>query len=133
MEIFFNNPNEKPLPPEEVRIRELTAEPKAKGRQVFVVLEILPFQERPNAEISITNQDGNEVASANIIESMFTKVEMNIHLRVKPTIGKYTVTAKLFFLKFEKVPGTENQLRPLKPMFVDEKKTFFELTDNLLK
>jgi hypothetical protein len=133
MEIFFNTPNENRLPPEDVRIRKLTAVPKAQGRHVFVVLEILPFQERPNAEISITDQDGKEIASANIIESMFNKVEMNIHLRAKPTVGKYTVTAKLFFLKFEKVPGTENQLEPLEPMLVDEKKTFFELTDDILK
>lgn len=133
MEFFFSDPNEKPLPPEEVRIRELIAKPKMHGQQVFVTLDISPFQERPNAEIIITNQDGIAVASANIIETMFNKVEMNLHLRVKPSAGKYSVTAKLFFLKFEKIPDTENQLRPLDPLFVDQKTTIFELTDELLE
>jgi len=132
MDFFFNDPNAKPLPPEDVRIQDLTAEPKANGSQIHVVLDILPFQERPNAEIIVTNEDGREVATANIIESMFNKVEMNLHLRVRPTAGTYTVSAKLFYLKFEKVPGTENQLRPLEPVYVDEKTTTFTLTDEVL-
>ena len=42
MDIFFQDPTDIPLPPEEVRIRELTAEPWPDGRRVRVYVELTP-------------------------------------------------------------------------------------------
>ena len=57
MEIFFNDPEDLPVPPEEVRIRELTAKANPDGRRVRVYLEITPFQRAPDAEVNIINSE----------------------------------------------------------------------------
>ena len=55
MDMFFADPNDPPLPPEEVRLRELRAEPWPDVLRVKVFLELTPFQKRPSAEGSIRN------------------------------------------------------------------------------
>ena len=66
MDIFFQDPSEIPLPPEEVRIREVRAEPWPDGQRVRVYLEVDPFQQRPNADVKITDAAGEEEAQASI-------------------------------------------------------------------
>jgi len=81
MDIFFANPSEVPLPPSEVRIRELNVEPWPDGTRVRVYLEVDPFQKRPNADLTLLDQDGRELSSVSIIESMTRKIELVMHLR----------------------------------------------------
>jgi hypothetical protein len=52
MDIFFADPSEVPLPPNEVRIRELNVEPWPDGNRLRVYLEVDPFQKRPNADLT---------------------------------------------------------------------------------
>ena len=58
MDIFFRDPSEIPLPPDEVRIRVLHADPYPDGQRVRIHLEVDPFQRRPNADVRITNAPG---------------------------------------------------------------------------
>jgi hypothetical protein len=97
MDIFFTDPNEIPLPPEEVRIREFRAEPWADGRKIRIYLEVDPSQKRPSAEVNLLNPQGEPISSIHIVESMTRKMEVNLHLRTPPTDGKYTLIAKLYF------------------------------------
>ncbi len=97
MDIFFQDPGEIPLPPAEVRIRELKAQPWSDGQRVRVYLEIDPFQKRPNAEISILNNINEEVASVSIIETIDRKMEFTMHLRGEKKPGDYTIQAVLFY------------------------------------
>ncbi len=97
MDIFFQDPTDIPLPPEEVRIRELTAEPWPDGRRVRVYIELTPFQTRPNGEINITNKDEEEVASVSFIETIDPKMQFTLHLRTPETQGEYTVNALIFY------------------------------------
>jgi hypothetical protein len=97
MDIFFQDPSEIPLPPAEVRIRELKAQPWVDGQRVGVYLEIDPFQKRPNAEISILNDQREEVASVSIIETIDRKMELTMHLRGVKAPGNYTIQATLFY------------------------------------
>ncbi|MEN8172069.1 MAG: hypothetical protein ABFS03_04235, partial [Chloroflexota bacterium] len=62
MDIFFTDPNDIPLPPDEVHIRKLSAEPWPDKKRVHVNLEISPFQKRPSGEIILTDSDGEEAA-----------------------------------------------------------------------
>lgn len=96
MDIFFTDPTEAPLPPEEVRIRKLQADPWPDGRRVKVYLEVDPFQRRPSADLTITDRDGREVAGASVIESMNRKMEMNLHLRGAGP-GEFTLRAIVFY------------------------------------
>lgn len=97
MDIFFQDPSEVPLPPNEVRIRELRAEPWPDGRRVLVYLEVDPFQKRPSAEVEIINSDGQIVSHASVIESMSRKMEFTMHLRQEQVAGDYRLTVTVFY------------------------------------
>ena len=97
MDNFFQDSFENPLPPDEVRIRELRAEPWPDGRRVRIYLEVDPFQKRPSAEVIITDSEAVVVAQASVIESMAHKIEFNMHLRQAQPGGRYTVSAILFY------------------------------------
>lgn len=97
MDIFFQDPSEIPLPPEEVRIRELSAEPWPDGRRVHVYLEVDPFQQRPSAELVILDAQKEQISHASIIQSMTRKMELTMHLRPAPGPGEYQLNVTLFY------------------------------------
>jgi len=97
MDIFFHDPDDVPLPPNEVHIRQFNAQPYPDGRRVRVYLEISPFQQRPSAEISIIDAEGQEVANVNIIETIDPRMEMTMHLRSVQGQGPFTIRADLFY------------------------------------
>ncbi len=97
MDIFFQDPADVPLPQEEVRIRELSAEPWPDRRRVRVTVELTPFQTRPNGEINITNEDDEEVASVSFIETIDPKMQFTMHLRTPEIPGEYSVNAFIFY------------------------------------
>ncbi|HSF80209.1 MAG TPA: hypothetical protein VLA49_03185 [Anaerolineales bacterium] len=128
MDIFFSDPTAIPLPPDEVRVKELRAEPWPDKRRVRVYLEITPFQQRPNGNITITDAAGEEVASVSFIETIDPKMEFTIHLRRQETSGEYSVSATLFY---EENTGTQDdQVIPpseLKQTVVDQAVTNFSI------
>lgn len=130
MEIFFTDPNDVPLPPEEVHIREFNATPLPDGRRVRVYLEIAPFQKRPSGEVVIRDSSGKPVASASIIETIDPRMEITMHLRSPETTGEYSVSVILFYL--DEIEEGENEgevvLKPDK-MVVDEAKINFTISD----
>lgn len=98
MDIFFQDPTAIPLPPNEVRIKELLAEPWPDNRRVRITLEVTPFQKRPNGQVTITNPLGDEVASVSIIESITPRMEITMHLRGETPAGEYRVSAAIFYV-----------------------------------
>lgn len=128
MDIFFADPSEVPLPPAEVRIRQLTADPSPDGRRVRVYFEVDPFQKRPNAELFIVDDDGNEAASVSIIESMSRRMELTMHLRHAHT-GKYILKAMLFYSKFEGQDTPIEDLQPIEQSVVDTAETTFYIEE----
>lgn len=100
MDLFFADPSEVPLPADEVRIRQLHAEPWADGRRVRVYLEVDPFQKRPSVDLIITDANGQEVAFASVIESMGRKMELTMHLRGSQPLAPYTLQAVLYYAAF---------------------------------
>lgn len=97
MDIFFQDPDDVPVPPDEVRIREFRAEPYPDARRVRIYLEVSPFQKRPSGEITITDRQGRLAASANIIESMSRKMELTLHLRGAVPAGAMCAAADIFY------------------------------------
>jgi hypothetical protein len=98
--MFFNIPDDPdiiPLPPAEVRIKELSAEPYSDGERIRVNLETTPFQQRPWLEATLFDAQGEEVASASIIEPLNWKIEFTMHVRRTPPQGTYTLSARLFY------------------------------------
>ena len=97
MDLFLQDPNEIPLPPDEVRIRELRIDPFPDNRRIRISLQITPFQTRPNIEILITNENEEESGSLTIIESINPKMEFTIHLKDDKPNGKYTVSSQIYY------------------------------------
>ena len=92
MDIFFQDPDEVPLPPQEVKIRQLEAEPWSDGTRVHIYLEVDPFLVRPNIDLDIHQGDNpTELTSASIIESMTRRIEINLHIPGKNKPGKYNL------------------------------------------
>ena len=129
MDIFFSDPNDVPLPPEDVHIRKFSAEPWPDKRRVRVYLEISPFQKRPSGEIVLTDAGGRQVAVANFIETMVANMEINLHLRADDTLGAYQIVAKLFYLQemAAEQPESEALMRPEK-IHVDQAVFDFEIS-----
>jgi hypothetical protein len=98
MNIYFQDPNEIRLPPDQVRIRELSTLPSPDGQRVKVYLEVDPFQKRPNADLVISNTDGQEIAMTSIIQSPSRKMELTMHLRTEKLAGIFTLGAVIYYL-----------------------------------
>jgi hypothetical protein len=130
MDIFFRDPSEIPLPPEEVRIRALQADPYPDGQRVRIHLEVDPFQRRPNADVRITNEQGYELANASIIESMVRKMEFTMHLRPPNPTGACKVGVTLFYSKpVEAVEGQGTGPDQAEIQVVDRAEAHFEISE----
>ena len=96
MDFFLPEDNLTRAVPEETRISALSAQPYPDGHRLRVNIEITPFQKRPYIEVTLINGNGDEVASASIVEPMTWKLEFTMHLRGRH-LNPYTVEAKLFY------------------------------------
>jgi hypothetical protein len=99
MDFFFPEEDLNRMTPEETHITSLTAEPYPDGERVRVNIEITPFQARPWIEVVLTDADGEEVATASVIEPMAWKLEFTMHLRgaSRANAGPFKLEAKLFY------------------------------------
>lgn len=101
MDIFFADPDEVPVPPDEMRIRSLEAAPYPDGRRVAVRFEISAFQQRPNIEVRIFNAHERIVADLSVVEAMENKMDFTMHLREPEPIGRYRLTMRLFYTNLD--------------------------------
>jgi hypothetical protein len=99
MSFFFPEDNLQRMTPEETHITSLTAEPYPDGERVRVNIEMTPFQTRPYIEVLLSDANGEEVATASIVEPMGWKLEFTMHLRgaSKANVGPFKIEAKLFY------------------------------------
>lgn len=124
MEAFFRDPNEPVFPPEEVRIKELRAEPRPDGQRVRVFLHITAFQKRPSGEVRILNALGDELASANFIEALSPRMEFTLHLRGE-VLNPHRLQARIFYLK-EQPQEDETEIER-EILVVDQAQTDFDV------
>ena len=96
MSFFFPEDGLHRVPPEKTRITTLETEPYPDGDRVRVQLETTPFTTRPHIEVTLTDDQGVEVASASIVEPMSWRLEFTLHLRGAGR-GPFTLTAHLFY------------------------------------
>jgi hypothetical protein len=138
MDIFFQDPEDIPLPPEEVRIREFHANAWPDGRRVRVYLELTAFQKRPSGEISILDEHGEEVANIAIIETIDPRMEFTLHMRTQNPMGEYTALTSIFYTEMEleeenREPDDPSAEKPPPPqpekVVVDQAETTFRIED----
>jgi len=123
MDIFFDNPNDPPVPPEEVKIRRLTAKPYADGHRVAVDFEITPFEEKPNIEITVTNKEGQDVATFSVLEAIENKMSFTLHLRESNPGGDYSLRMELYYTD---LAALEDEETAIKDILLDNRKIITE-------
>jgi len=91
-------PPEDGLPPQEVRVVALLAEPwPDNSRRVRITLELTPFLERPDLEVSLIDEDDFEVSSLSIIESIDARMTFTMHIRREESKGPYKLSVKIAY------------------------------------
>jgi hypothetical protein len=135
MDIFFEDPNDTPVPPEKMEIRKLDTQTHGDGRRVRINFEISPFLQRPNIEISVKNQHGQQVSQLSVVEAIENKMEFTLHLREPHPSGEYTLTIEVFY---SDLAGLEDEDGPpIKEMLFENKnvvatqQTTFKVPNNL--
>ena len=119
MDIFFRDPNEIRLAPEEVRLNKVQITPQVNGSQVKIYLELTPFMKRPNVEVTITAGSGKEVAHTSILEIMLPKLEFTMHLR-EPEPGKeYNFETKVYYQRMPEPSDVPMDMPLPEPKIVD--------------
>ena len=104
MEFFINDPNIPRSTPSATRLVDLRAKLDRERKRLKVTLELSPFQQGPNIDISLTDSSGIEVASTSIIEPVSWKLELTLHIRkFALTTGEYTLAARLFYTELGEV------------------------------
>jgi hypothetical protein len=116
-DIFFTDAGDVPLPPEEVRIIHFSAEPRTDGRRVVLHFQLTPFQQKPNIEIKIFNQQGDEVASLNVVEAIENLMDFTVHLRQEKTGGGYKAEMRVFYSSLDDFELGEREDVPLETIF----------------
>jgi hypothetical protein len=96
MDFFFPEDNLQRMTPAETHITTLAAAPYPDGQKIRVDMEITPFQTRPYIEVTLTDANGDEVASASIVEPMSWKLEFTLHTR-GARANPFKLEAKLFY------------------------------------
>jgi hypothetical protein len=97
MDSFNPDPDKEALPPDEVRIQNITLDPYPDGSRVRVYLELTPFLMKPHGEIQITDQSGRIVAETSFVEAVTPNFEMILHLRSFDPDGEYQGSITLFY------------------------------------
>jgi len=98
---FFDDPTRGPVPREDVRFKGLGLFLYEDRRRVAVGFDITPFRERPNIEVSLTNEEGGEVASLHVIEALEANFNLTMHIRGQSTSDLCEVEANLYYTSLE--------------------------------
>ncbi len=108
-DIFFTDSSEVPVPPEEVRIRALTALARADGQRIDTAISLTPFQQKPNVELVIENAEGQELSSLSVVEAIDATMEFTMHIRGKKQSGEHILKARVFYAEIESYEKAKNE------------------------
>ncbi len=103
MEFYLPQDNLSRTPPEETKIISLRAKPYEDARRVLVNIEMSPFEKRPHLEVTLRDEQGQEISAASFIEPMNWNLEFTLHIRTasplgkEPAQGELTLEARLFY------------------------------------
>ena len=120
--MFFADEDEVPLPPREVRITEVKANPLPDGRRVVLNITLTPFLEYPNLEVVLYRPDGQAERSTSIIGTMDRHLQLTLHVMRPVLRGDYRAQIDLIHegeilqteaLTFSMPTGPEQAASPL--------------------
>ncbi len=127
MSIFFHDPHEVRLPPEEVHLKSIQVFPLGEGGRIRVQIELSYFLRRPNLEVIVTNPAGEEVAHTTILETLLTKLELTMHLREYEPGMEYHVETKVYYQQLPQAGPVPAVFDQTERMIVDRNVTVFKM------
>lgn len=101
-----------PLPPEEMRFLELRAEPVLDDGplRARVYVEVTLFQKRPFIEVVLTGEQGQEIATASVIEPLQRKNVFTMHIRGPQQSGCFSLRARMYYPSNSDDPTNQENL-----------------------
>lgn len=108
---FFDNPDEVPVPKEQVAIENVSFEPLPDGRRVRVSIRLTPFLDRPNLDISLLTPDGRQASSLSIVEALERHMDFTLHIRDRETLPEYVGRVELYFEEGQVQDSYETPIR----------------------
>ena len=123
--VELSNPENIPLPPEEVKILDFQASPYPDGKRVKLILNFTPFQKNPSAEIVITDSEGKLRSRIQIIETIENESEITMHLPGKQLKGEYTARIEAFYLAEQTSPDDPDTIEGMIKKPIDRASTRF--------
>lgn len=121
MDIFFTDPNDTPVPPDKMEIRKLEVQLYEDNRRVKVSFEISPFVKRPNIEIAVANQQGQQVSQFSVVEAIENKMDFTLHLREPNPSGEYKLTMEVFYADLPEPEDMDEDGPLLKDLLIENK------------
>jgi hypothetical protein len=92
--MFFADDAEVPLPPREVRITDVQAQPAPDRQRVALAITLTPFLEYPDLEVVLFRPDGDEERSLSIVGTMDRRLALTLHIK-QPMAGEYRARVEL--------------------------------------
>ena len=89
--------NRRALPPAEVRFVEVHVEPWPDGRRLRVHMTLTPFKTPPNLQATLLNDQDEEIAGANIIETVAERLVFTMHIPAQAVGSQYKLAADLMY------------------------------------
>ena len=96
-EVFFFDEGAEPRERSAVRMEQVVAQPYPDGQRVRIKVVLTPFFEKPNLVLTITNSTGQQMATADILETMLHVNELTMHLRSAESSGDYALRVDLYY------------------------------------
>jgi hypothetical protein len=98
MEINFFESKDIPQPRDKIKIERLETTPYPDGWRLRIIIDVTPFQERPNLEIRVTTAEGRLVSELSVIETMHRHMEFTVHIRgLSSPVGQYVTAVDLYY------------------------------------
>lgn len=97
MDIPLVEPDDVPVPPPEVRFREVEVSPYPDRRRVRVRLQLTPFLERPDIDLLVQDAQGGLLAAAAIVETNEPSLQLTLHLPATVPAGLLTLVSTIHY------------------------------------
>jgi len=98
---FYDDPAMGRRPREEVRFNQLGLYVYEDHKRVAVGFDITPFLERPSIQVTVLNEEGQEVSNLTVIEAMQPNFNLTMHMQMPQEDDKppdnYRLEATLYY------------------------------------
>jgi hypothetical protein len=124
----FSSSSKTPPSQDDIKILSFAAEPYPDGRRVLVRLLLSSFLKGPNAVITLSNEENQELAAVNIVNIFSPENEITLHIPGNKKLpGNYLVNVEVFYAEEEEIEQDGEQRLSFKQSLVDRASISFSI------